>query len=208
MFTKPKYRKSSNIKNLYISFQQRYTCQYFVRMIHKNLVTRRLLLRPVADDDLNFIYTGLSHPEVIRFYGVRYDSIDATKTQMEWYKKIKADKAGIWWVISDHNSKTQYGAIGLNTIHPTHRKAEIGFWLLPPYWGSGYILEAAQVVCQFRFEQFNLHRIEAFVETGNRNSFRALEKLNFKHEGTMHECELKDDQWISLDVFARIKERR
>jgi len=57
--------------------------------------TDRLLLREIIDSDVNNIYKGLSHPEVIQYYGISFDSLEATKEQMSWF----ADERQQWWAI-------------------------------------------------------------------------------------------------------------
>lgn len=52
------------------------------------LKTERFILQQVLPEDQQFIFEGLSHPDITRFYGVRYDSMEATKQQMDWYEKI------------------------------------------------------------------------------------------------------------------------
>jgi ribosomal-protein-alanine N-acetyltransferase len=49
------------------------------------LSTERLLLTQNLPEDQQFIFKGLSHPDVIPFYGVRYESFEAAKAQMDWY---------------------------------------------------------------------------------------------------------------------------
>ena len=46
------------------------------------LKTERLLLRQFADTDLENVFKGLSHPKVIKYYGVNYQTLEATKEQM------------------------------------------------------------------------------------------------------------------------------
>ena len=65
--------------------------------------------------------------------------------------------------------------------------------------------EAVPLICNYGFEKSRLNRIEGFVETENENSKKLLTKLNFQHEGTMHECEIKNERFISLDIYAKIK---
>ena len=48
----------------------------------------------------------------------------------------------------------------------------------------------------------HLKRIEAEVETENGMSKRVLKKLQFAHEGTKKDCEIKNGQYISLDIYA------
>lgn len=47
-----------------------------------------------------------------------------------------------------------------------------------------------------------IHRLEAFVEEGNRASSRVLDKAGFQYEGKMRDCEIKDDRYISLLVYG------
>ncbi len=50
----------------------------------------------------------------------------------------------------------------------------------------------------------SLHRLEAFVEEGNKASSRLLEKAGFRYEGMMQDCEIKDGRFISLLIYAII----
>lgn len=168
--------------------------------------TKRLLLRQIKKDDLENIYYGLSHPEVIKYYGVSYSSLEATKEQMTWYSNLEKSKTGIWWAISSQDRRKFYGAIGLYQISREHKKAELGFWLLPEYWGKGYVPEATGYVLSHAAEVLKLHRIEAFVESENKASGNALKKLQFEHEGRMKDSEIKNGKYISVDIFARILE--
>lgn len=170
-----------------------------------HIPTSRLMLRSFVEDDIAFVFKGLSHPEVIRYYGVRYRTLEDTHIQMEWFDSLRKEGTGIWWLIADHEDQVAYGAIGINSIHPLHQKAELGFWLLPAYWGKGIVPEAGEAVIRYAFEKLKLHRLEALVETENEASKKVLRKLNFKYEGTMEECEWKDGGWINLEMYGRIQ---
>lgn len=168
------------------------------------LNTSRLLLRPFNDGDLENVFKGLSHPAVIKYYGVNYKSITETQIQMDWFKELEANNTGIWWAINDIEGKVFYGGVGLNNLSQEHQKAEIGFWLLPSFWGKGIVQEAVNVVCIYGVEKIGLHRIEALVESENKNCKNLMAKLNFKHEGTMQDCEVKNGDFISLDIYAKL----
>ena len=94
----------------------------------KLIKTDTLLLRPINAADIYPVWKGLSHPEVIRYYGVSFSTLEETKVQMEWYATIEKDRTGQWWAICDSDDQHFYGAIGFNDIHPVHHRAEIGFW--------------------------------------------------------------------------------
>lgn len=170
-----------------------------------SLRTNRLLLRQIKPADITNIYRGLSHPDVIQYYGVSFGSLEATEEQMAWYRTLEQDQTGIWWAICSPDDHLFYGAGGFNGLHREHRKAEIGFWLLPEFWGQGFMQESFPVICDFGFNTLGLHRIEGFVDAANTNCKRAIEKMNFKREGTMRDCEMKAGKFLSVDIYAKLK---
>ena len=95
------------------------------------------MLRPFQDDDLERVFRGLSHPDIIRYYGVSYNTLEETKAQMQFFRELEENETGMWWAICSPDNAVFYGAAGLNGLNKQHRKAEIGFWLLPEHWGMG-----------------------------------------------------------------------
>ena len=169
------------------------------------LKTKRLLLRQFVESDLESVFKGLSHPDIIKYYGVSYQTLEATKKQMTFFADLEKNETGIWWAVCSADNKTFYGAGGLNSLSKEHKKAEIGFWLISEFWGDGIMKEAMPLICNYGFNILGLHRIEGLVETENKNCKKAMAKLDFQHEGTMKDCEIKNGAFISLDIFAKVK---
>ncbi len=167
--------------------------------------TNRLYLRQFIAEDLANVFKGLSHPDIIKYYGVSYHSMEATKAQLDFFAGLEENETGIWWAVCSPDNSIFYGAGGLNDLKREHKKAEIGFWLLSDHWGKGIMLEAIPLICKYGFEELGLHRIEGIVETKNSNCKKAMAKLNFSHEGTMIDCEIKNGEFISLDIYAMLK---
>ena len=167
------------------------------------LESERTILRQLIESDLKHVYKGLSHPEVIKYYGVSFNSLEATKKQMQWFSDLEKNKNGVWWAISSKFEGTFLGAGGLNNVCKKNKNAEIGFWLLRENWGNGLMTEIIPLILNYAFQNMGLHRIEAFVETENTNCKKALKKLNFSLEGTMNQCEIKNGEFISLDIYSK-----
>lgn len=167
--------------------------------------TERLLMRQFIESDIDNVFKGLSDPDIIKYYGISFDSLEATKEQMNWFSNLEKEESGIWWAICSLDNKIFYGAGGLNSLIKEYKKAEIGFWLLTDFWRKGIMKEAMPLICNYGFESLKLHRIEGFVDSENINCKSAMNKLNFQHEGTMRDCEIKDGRFISLDIYAKIK---
>ena len=165
------------------------------------LKTERLVLRQIMPADQMQVYLGLSNRQVIKYYGVEYHSFPDTGEQMKWYQELYENKTGLWWAITLGGNEL-VGACGYYNLQVPHRKGELGYWLLPAYWRQGLMQEALQSVIPFGLRNLNLHRIEAYVETENQASGQLLRRLGFQHEGTLQDAEIKNDRFISLDVFA------
>lgn len=168
------------------------------------LESKRAILRQFTDSDLENVFKGLSHPDIIKYYGINFDSIEATKEQMTWFANLEKNETGIWWAVCSKDDGKFLGAGGLNDVSKENRKAEIGFWLLPENWEKGLMLETMPLIFNHAFNTIGLHRIEGFVETENYNCKKALAKLEFRLEGTMKDCEFKNGKFISLDIYSKI----
>lgn len=174
-------------------------------MTFPNLTTSRLNLRQITEADLENIYSGLSNPDVIKYYGVNYDSLEATWEQLEWYAELERTHTGIWWAVILAETGEFCGAIGYNNRSREHKKAELGFWLLPDFWGKGYVQEALEPVLEYGFNKLDLHRIEAFVETENISSQKTLQKCHFQQEGILRDSEIKNGRFVSVAIFSKLK---
>lgn len=170
----------------------------------QQLTTQRLLLEQINPEDQQFVYEGLSHPEVIPFYGVRYDSFDAAKAQMDWYESLQREGTGLAWKLVEKTTGEKLGVIAVYLYKPEHKKAEIGFWLLPQFWNKGFASEALNAVIDCWKVEKGLHRLEGFVEEGNAASSKLLEKAGFQREGKMVDCEIKNGRYISLLIYGLI----
>ncbi|MFY0672781.1 MAG: GNAT family N-acetyltransferase [Bacteroidia bacterium] len=161
----------------------------------------KIYLRKIENSDIEYVFRGLSHPDVIRHYGVSFSSLEETNAQMEWFAQAEQE----WFAICSKGNDEFLGACGFNDISKDHKKAEIGLWLLPEHWGKGIMKKAMNLICDYGFNKLGLHRIEGFVDNGNTNCKRAMDKLAFAHEGTMRDCEFKNGQFLSVDIYALIK---
>lgn len=165
--------------------------------------TQRYVIEEIKPSDIHFIYKGLSHPEVIKYYGISFHSLKATEEQMQWYADLRANNTGIWWAIRSKASGDFCGAGGFNDRDDCLKKAEIGFWLLPEYWGKGIMVEVMPHLLHYGFSVLHLNRIEGFVDPVNVQCKKALSKAGFHRDGQLSESE--DGQVIMLDVYAKMK---
>ena len=169
------------------------------------LETERLRLRRIIGRDIDKVYAGLSDERVVRHYAVSFSSWEATQEQMDWFDKLWTTRTGIWWAITEKGQTDLAGSCGFNNYSAQHRRAELGYWLLPEHWGKGWATEALRAILAYGFDEMKLHRVEAFVEGGNERSNHLLERLGFQHEGTLKECEWKNGRFIDILIFSLLR---
>jgi [ribosomal protein S5]-alanine N-acetyltransferase len=97
------------------------------------------------------------------------------------------------------------GAIGLH-MEPRHERAEIGYWLGVPYWGNGYITEAARAVVGYAFDSCGVNRVFAYHFTRNPASGRVLQKIGMRREGTMRQHLVKWDEPVDVDCYGILRQ--
>jgi ribosomal-protein-alanine N-acetyltransferase len=167
--------------------------------------TPRLLLRKVEQSNAPFVLRGLSNDTVTQFMLIRYYTPEEVQVQMDYYAQQYARKTGCYWLMQLRDTAESVGVIGFHNVLPLHRKAEIGFWVVPEHQGKGYVTEAGKALLAYCFEQQNFNRIEATVETENTASIKAIEKLGLQHEGTFRQYEMNNGKFIDLMMYAVLK---
>ncbi|HEY5390502.1 MAG TPA: GNAT family N-acetyltransferase [Hanamia sp.] len=67
--------------------------------------TNRVLLRRFTENDLENLFKGLSHPDIIKYYGVSYDSLESTKKQLDFFTDLEKNQTGLWWAVCSPDDK-------------------------------------------------------------------------------------------------------
>jgi ribosomal-protein-alanine N-acetyltransferase len=169
------------------------------------LQTARInLVKVTADFTLN-ILEGLSNPVVTQFMLIHYNNLKEVQEQMQYYEAQYNNNNGMYWAMLSRENSDFIGVIGITNLSQLHKKAELGFWILPQFFNKGYTTEAAKTVLQFCFNNLGLNRVEATVETENKASLKLLKKLWFTHEGTFREYEINKGKVIDLMMYSILK---
>ena len=88
---------------------------------------------------------------------------------------------GICYVLHFNNQCLGMGII--NYIHPTHKNANLGYWLHPDARGQGLAVALCDKLKQLAFQQMSLTRLELFIEPDNLASISVAKRLNAVKEG-------------------------
>lgn len=152
------------------------------------LTTKRLLLRPLVDDDAETLFNIFSDQEVMKYFNTppwasldeAYDVIRSSRNKMERQESITLG------LVLKHTNEL-IGQCMLFSYEPESLRAELGFGIARQHWGNGYIPEAGEALLQYGFATLGLRRVEAEIDPENIASAKTLERLGFTREGLLRQ---------------------
>ena len=172
-------------------------------MPRPTLTTERLVLRP---------FTTADAPAIQRLASAR-EIAESTLLIPHPYP----DGAAAEWIAGHDDASNNHifaitlrdgdvmGAIGLH-VDSNHDRAEIGYWIGLPFWGRGYVTEAAAAVVRYVFDDLHLNRVFAFHFTRNPASGRVLQKIGMQREGTMRQHIVKWGEHVDVDYYGIVRD--
>lgn len=174
--------------------------------------TSRLMMREFCLDDVDDVYEFSTHPEVVRYTG----DAGVVKTREDARNLI----TDLWQV-----EYRKYGYARYALIHKADKKVigfcgikyepelgepDIGYRMLPEYWGKGLAMEAAKAILDYARSVLGLNKIIGEVAIGNIASSKILLNLGFKLVDTYkrdgftlnrYEVHLSEDQEKAKSMF-------
>ncbi|WKE66693.1 GNAT family N-acetyltransferase [Gallaecimonas kandeliae] len=142
------------------------------------LETPRLLLRHFTLEDVPAFLAMNADPEIVRYTGQQ--PLVSLEEAEAWLKAAPlADYARYGYgrlAVVDKASGQVIGFCGIKFL-PEFGLPELGYRLLPAFWGQGLITEAAKVVLEHGHAELGLPHILALIHPDNNGSIRVAEKL-------------------------------
>ncbi len=145
------------------------------------LNTNRLVLRQFHRDDLEPICTLLDNYEVSKMLTVVPHPY--TRADGEWWLNHNQTTPlcdGINWAIESEHGFS--GTISIRIAEDGHPR--LGYWLGEPFWGKGYMSEAAEAVVQYCFETLGSAKVTSGAFEENDGSLNVLAKNAFQTIGS------------------------
>lgn len=168
--------------------------------------TERLILRPFGLSDAPRVQTLAGAHEIYRptlAIPHPYEDGMAEKWIASHAARFYAGE-GVSLAVTLKNDDLLIGAIGLEAS-PRHNRAELGYWIGVPYWGSGYCTEAAIEVIRYGFEVMQLHKITCSHMEWNAASGRVMQKAGMHKEGALVDHVFKDGAYQTMILYGILK---
>ena len=171
---------------------------------HAQLITDRLLIRPVSPADADAVYTECQDPQIQRWTTVpspylreHAEHYTGTHSPQAW-----ATGAAATFAVTDLSSGALLACVGLHFDRGRDDGiADIGYWAGASARGRGVTTEAVAAICQWGFTSCGVERVDWYAEVGNVPSRRVAEKVGFTLEGTLRKF-LRRSDGTRVDAWA------
>lgn len=161
--------------------------------------TPRLLLRSFNAKDAELVYAYLSDEESMYYLPDPPYSFEQT------ISFIKEKEGSLFRVVERKSDGRILGHISFEPWFGDHTY-EIGWVFHKDYHGKGYGTEAAQAVLDTAFKSIpKLHRVIATCQPENAPSWKVMEHLNMRREGTFLQCIPVENGWWDEYYYAILK---
>lgn len=146
------------------------------------LSTERLTLRPWQESDAPSLFYYAKDPDIGPIAGwpphqSEEESLSVIRTVLSVPE---------CYAICEKENGISIGAVSLKLKGQTDMtdredECELGYWLGKPFWGRGYMPEAAERVLRHAFEDLGMRAVWCGYYEGNLKSKRVQEKLGFEY---------------------------
>jgi RimJ/RimL family protein N-acetyltransferase len=104
-------------------------------------------------------------------------------------------------LMADAETNAILGGASLHHLDSERGIIEIGYWLYPEARGRGVAGTVARALAEYAFT-LGLQRVAAYVNVGNTDSERVLERAGFTREGVIRSLPKPDGRRVDKTIFS------
>mgnify|MGYP003594616711 FL=1 len=170
------------------------------------LASERLQFRKLTATDAPEILALRGDPETMRFIPrPLLTDIEGALAHIKSINDKIEENLDINWAVTEKNSDKCIGIMGFYRTQPEHFRAELGYMILPEYWGKGYVTEAVTTLLNFAFNTLKFHSIEAVIDSRHKASERVLQKNGFTKEAHFVENFYYNNEFTDTVIYSLLK---
>ncbi len=175
--------------------------------------SERLVFREVMQDDFKLLYSLFSNTQVMKYAYI--DKYNSEEEMLPYFNKILQNnvtpfedrKAFEFAVFSaSEGSFVGFADVEIHNINDSGGCGEIGYFLLPEFWGRGYAGEIANALTEISFKHLRLHKLSARCNSNNTASEKVMKKAGMTKEGELRKVRFKNGCWDSEKVYGILKD--
>ncbi len=161
------------------------------------LETDRLLLRKLADTDVQEVFEMRSDPKSMQYIPRPLaKSLEDARNHISMINGAIDKNEGINWAVTLKGEDKLIGIVGFYRTSFDDYRSEIGYMISQDQYGKGIVTEVVAKLVQYGFEKLGFNSIEAIIDPENIASERVLQKNGFTKEAHFRENLLYDGKFL------------
>lgn len=155
--------------------------------------TKRLRIEALKEEDWKELFQLDSKPEVMRFiHQGRTREVDEVKAYVSRALEYETlTGLGGYFTLWEESTDKFVGWVCLRPETEAGLRYEVGYRLLPEYWGQGIATEASLAMVKKGFLEWKVPEIFARAFAENRGSIRIMEKIGLRYDSLSADRELR-----------------
>ncbi len=162
---------------------------------------KRLKIRYFTEQDFLLFYSIFSNEQVMRYAWI--DKIDNKEDMLKLFNellnhdgKLNNNSSYVFAVFLREDERfIGFADMVIQSQNSDGGCGEIGYFLLPEYWGNGYATELASALINLGFTKYGLHKISATCNSNNLKSENIMKKVGMTKEGELKRVRYKNGSW-------------
>ena len=173
--------------------------------------TPRLAIRQLNKDAANLVLDfywenrSLFEPwepkRVSPFYTLPYQKASLSA---EYYQMLEGKLLRYWVFLKEQPDEIIGSFCFQNFLRGPYKSCSLGYKFSGKYHHQGYARESIQKGLELLFDEYPVHRIEAFVMPDNHPSIRLIERLGFTYEGLSYSYANINGSWADHRRYSLI----
>ncbi len=160
-------------------------------------------LRPVSPADYPVLYDWYQDPELVapfdRYSSESYAAFVASLEQADGDPASLAPR----FAVERRAERDLVGVVGFYRAHPVLEYVDVWYVLgVRGARGHGAGSESVGLVADHLFRTTTVERVGAVCDVGNVPSYRLLERLGFRREGTLRSALFHHGRWHDVHVYG------
>ena len=119
--------------------------------------------------------------------------------------RLRARGEFLGLAVTDDSGRPFLGHVMLHTVDFKHRRAEVGYWLVPAVRGRGVGKVAVSLLVEWAFSRLDLHRLEITTTPDNTGARALAAAVGFVEEGVMRARNLERGRHVDVVLLARLR---
>jgi RimJ/RimL family protein N-acetyltransferase len=164
---------------------------------------------PGSDADVATWLRGTTEPEVRRWNTPLkpVTDLDGARESLRSRALRAAEGSSVGYCVTEADTGTTLGHIGVDAIDHALRRARVGYWVLPEVRGRHVATRALALAAHWAFTGLGLHRLELGHALGHDASCRVAARCGFRYEGTLRDAMFeaeRHDAFRDVHLHARL----